>query len=274
MNNKRNIKIVISLAMLAYSGLSAVRYDVTGANFNADKTGVSDASFAIQNALNKAKNAVSQIEVYFPEGNYRLNHALIVYSNTKLELHERARVFRSVSGPQILVSAGHLKADGTACSRDKVCIHGGYSQIHDVTIVGGIWDGNDSKSVTGAIFLPHGQRIRIENAVFHHFTEHIINLSGSRDIVLQNLEFMDMHKYDGTSSEFWTGYTKGDDRRFLSIEAIHLDVTNPAGEPTNYPHDNTVCQNVVVRNCNFSNVFAGIGNHHVINGYRNGTIDV
>ena len=53
-----------------------VSYDASLPPYNADKTGVSDATFAIQSAMNDCAAALGGI-VYLPEGQYRINGNLV-----------------------------------------------------------------------------------------------------------------------------------------------------------------------------------------------------
>lgn len=80
-------KINFSLLFLLFVSLSALAQDnivfpadakildVTKAPFNADKTGVKDATTAIQAALDSAGNSMQNI-VYLPNGTYQISHEL------------------------------------------------------------------------------------------------------------------------------------------------------------------------------------------------------
>ena len=237
-------KCLTVLVAVACHVVCAATYTVTDAKFGANGSDTEDDSYAIQNALNMAKGA-SERTVSLPLG---------IYSNTKLTLEKGATIRRPVgSVNKVMLYGRHLKADGTECPRDATCTHGGHSQLRDIEITGGVWDGGmDTESVTGAFALLHGEGITVRDVVFLHFTEHFVNFSASKDIVVERCIFKDALRYTGTSSEFWTyyDYDVGDSRRFNSIEAIHLDVANDEGEPDTYPHDDSSCENVTVDGAN------------------------
>ena len=261
---------LMAFVAVACNVACATTYTVTDAKFGANGSDAVDDSYAIQNALNMAKGASGRTEVVVPAGTYLVSLPLGIYSNTKLTLADGATIRRTVGAlSKVMLYGRHLNADGSECKRDATCAHGGHSQLKDVEITGGVWDGGlDTESVTGAFALLHSDGITVRNVVFRHFTEHFVNFSASKDVVVDGCVFEDALRYTGTSSEFWTyyDYKVGDTKRFNSIEAIHLDVANTEGEPTTYPHDDSSCENVTVVNCVFRNVFAGAGNHHVIDG--------
>lgn len=258
--------VVITVCKIA----CAATYTVTDARFGANGSDTEDDSYAIQNALNMAKGAAERTEVVVPAGTYLVSFPLGIYSNTKLTLAEGAAIKRTVGSTiKVMLYGRHLNADGSECPRDAACSHGGHSQIKGVEITGGVWDGGmDTESVTGAFALLHGEDIKVRNVTFRHFTEHIVNFSASKDVVVEDCIFEDALRFTGTSSEFWSYYDVGDTNRFNSIEAVHLDVANEEGEAATYPIDNTPCENVTVARCVFRGVFAGAGNHHSIPGVR------
>ena len=263
-------KCLAVLAAAACHAACAATYTVTDARFGANGSDAEDDSYAIQNALNMAKGASGPTEVFVPAGTYVVGLPLGIYSNTKLTLADGATIKRTVgSASKVMLHGRHLNADGSECTRDATCPHGGHSQVKGVEITGGVWDGGmDTESVTGAFALLHGEDIKVRNVTFRHFTEHIVNFSASKDVVVENCVFEDALRFTGTSSEFWMYYDVGDTNRFHSIEAIHLDVANEEGEATTYPIDDTPCENVTVADCVFRGVFAGAGNHHSIEGVR------
>ncbi len=83
--------------------------------------GMADATEAIQEMLDKCG------DVYIPSGNYKITHPLIIHNNTRL----------------VLAPDAHLKvADHANCS--LIDNDGLYTRErnHDITVIGGIWDGN------------------------------------------------------------------------------------------------------------------------------------
>ena len=43
-----------------------------------------------------------------------------------------------------------------------------------------------TESVTGAFALLHGEDIKVRSVTFRHFTEHIVNFSASKDVVVED----------------------------------------------------------------------------------------
>ena len=277
---KTKIGIVAAVVLAAATASAAVRYNVTdaqfgkpGASFGANGSDKEDDFYAIQNALNMAKGSAEDVEVYIPKGTYRISSSLAIYSHTILTLDKDAVMLRTSPDFKVMLASRHLGDSGLEdCPRDETCHHGGHSQLSDVVISGGTWDGGDfPESVSGAFCLLHGRDIAVRNVAFRHFTEHIVNVSASKNVTIEGCTFSDAIKYTGTSEEFWSyyDYTVGDSTRYLSIEALHLDVANVEGEPSTFPHDDTPCRDVTVKNCTFRDVFAGAGNHHAIDGAPN-----
>lgn len=82
--------------------LAALGYvDVTGAPFNADATGVCDATDAIQNAVNFARD--HQMACFFPPGTYRLSDTLSCAQH--LYTRSNGRVFGGNRFPNLLVGS-------------------------------------------------------------------------------------------------------------------------------------------------------------------------
>lgn len=88
--------------------------------------GISDDAPAIQQALDMAENGG---KVYIPAGNYRIGHTLYVGSGTTIYASPDARLFVCEKSPK-------KRGDFLLSNRDP---NGGN---HDITLMGGIWDGN------------------------------------------------------------------------------------------------------------------------------------
>ncbi|MBQ9658421.1 MAG: bacterial Ig-like domain-containing protein, partial [Clostridia bacterium] len=220
-------------------------YDVT--TFGANGQDSQNDALAIQEALDKAKETNSDIIVYVPEGTYYIDRQLKIYSNTTLSLNDNAVIINSTGKVQML-RTGHLNSDGTDCS-GATCTHGGYTQWENITIEGGTWDfNNDGSGNSNGIYTPHGQGLTIRNATFMNSSGHTLNVSASKDILIENVIIKNQ-----ISSE----PKKADDTN----ESIHLDSATTGGEPWAYPIDNTPIKNVTIQNCTFENVLCGIGSH-------------
>lgn len=249
------------------SSLTAASYNVV--DFGAVGSDTRSDHAAIQNALNMALGASAKTEVRIPKGTYYIDRALHIYSNTHLTLDSGAVIRRLHSATDQLMLLGRHVVTGTdkPCDRDSTCKHGGHTQTQNIVVSGGTWDACAYASENiGIFYFGHGRNIVLKDTILKGATNHPMNLSGSADITVSNVTFTDSVKFTGSDAAFWEEFAKGNEERYNSIEAIHLDVTTAEGEFGNYPHDSTICENVTIANCLFSNVFCGVGNHHVVKG--------
>ena len=201
-------------------------------------------------------------EVVATEGTYVLQSDLRIYSNTTLTLEEGA-VVRCANGADCLMLIGsHLDESGGLCP-SETCRHGGYSQCHDIVVQGGVWDRNSSSDANSQAFLfRHADGITIRNLTVKRCTNHHVNLSGSRNVTIENCRFSDPIAFTGSDPDFWGDRKRGDADRFNTLEAIHLDFLDDVGEPNATPNDLTPCRDVLVSGCVFDGVFSGVGAHH------------
>ncbi len=223
-------------------------------DFGATGNDLSDDSEAIQSALNMARGATGTVDVTVPKGTYHLKQPLFVFSNTSLKLDSGATMVKDPSEYTVMLAGRHLNSDGTTCYGTSTCRHGGYSQLRNVTISGGVWDaGTDSRENNSVFYLLHGSNIVIKDTTVRHSTLHMVNLSAGSDLRVENVVFADA----------WDRQNPDD---YITVEALHLDAATDEGEPGGYPVDGTPCRNVSVVGCTFTNVFAGVGTHHVVAG--------
>lgn len=201
-------------------------------------------------------------------GTYKIYEPLKVYPGTTLLLDDGAVVkYVGSTDRDCLVRGYHFDEDGQSCLFDDNCPHRGYTQCHDVVIRGGVWDRNCSASDNGSGFVfRHASGIVLRDLTIRKCSNHYFNLSGSENILVEGVTFQDPVKYSGRDDEFWGKFAKGDDDRYKTLEAIHLDALTKTGEPTAKPLDGTPCRNVTVSRCVFDRVFAGVGTHHVAEG--------
>lgn len=236
-------------------------------DYGADGTDTEDDSTAFINALAEAVRSEGAITVYVPAGVYYIGRTIPIYSDTTLTLDDNATII-STNAEGAMISARHLNADGTVCSGDGTCNHGGYTQVQNITIQGGTWDRNDvgGEGVSVIFSLRHGYNITIQNLVCKNASNHYINLSGVDTAVISHVVCRDQSAYRGSDPSFWGDYEVGDESRYGTLEAIHLDYLDEVGEGNAYPLDRTAPRNVKIQNCTFENLFAGIGTHHLPEG--------
>ena len=213
----------------------------------------SDDYKAFYNALVKAKNMPSgeKLEVYVPAGKYRISKTLGIYSNTKLVLDKNAQIINCTQNKSLLsVMGNNGEADGFM----------DYTEAHDITIEGGIWDGNGGvkTEAKGIMVFRNSSRITIKNAVFTKvYGSHYLICDGISDLKVTGCTFKDYVPYTGSWKTYdFTRYTTSEGARKSNIgavEAVHID----------FADDKTPCRNVEVSGCTFDDVPAGVGTHHI-----------
>jgi hypothetical protein len=82
-------------------------------------------------------------------------------------------------------------------------------------------------------------------------------------VTVEGVTFKNAQDVNDPSSDFWSE-GKSKQEAFNGVEAIHFDTCDGVGEKGDRakPLDCTPCRDAVVKNCTFTNVFAGVGNHH------------
>ena len=250
--NKAILATLGILSFLVALPVSGTVYDVEASNAG-----------ALQDALWQVATDSEPGEVVVPAGTYVIYDALRIYPNTTLTLEEGAVVQYAGEPSGVMILGCHFNEDGRPCSGDS-CTHGGYSQCHDVIVQGGTWNRNSSANELSQAFLfRHASRICIRDLSVMNCSNHHFNLSGSEDMVVENVHFSGGIRYTGNDASFWGERAQGDETRYQSIEAIHLDYLDRIGEAGGRPLDNTPCRNILVTNCVFDAVFAGVGVHHL-----------
>ena len=232
-----------------------------------------------------ARGRDDKVTVHIPAGTYHLSNGLHIWSNTTIKAEPGARIVydMSTSGSSVNMLYGiHLHGNSSCTGLGdnyRSCNYGGYTKQHDITIDGGVWDRNCPASVSaGLLTIIHSQNITIRNATFTGSTFHLLNLSGCRDVNIENCTFADMKKYTGSEKSFWGSTNRGSaaevKRRYAQLEAIHLDYITKEGESGKYPQDGTPCSNVNISGCTFSNVGAGAGTHNKSGAARGSGLNV
>ena len=240
----------------------------------------SDITMQLRQALRMGKSAEGcyPTTIKIPAGKFKIDSKLgwlQIFSNTTLELNKNTVITLAGSNDRcrenmIMLQGAHFDPKtGKKCSHeDGKCTHGGYSQLSNITIKGGTWDGNCQKHPdwnVGGILLRHGQKITLKNVNMRNFTNHAINISGTKNDVVDGCTFTNSVWFRGHSFRFWGAKQRtkqGIKDRIRSTESLHLDFCNLAGESTSYPLDGTPCQDIKITNCKFNKTYGGIGTHH------------
>lgn len=225
-------------------------FDVTklGANGGDSKK---DTTY-INNALKWATALDEKITVYVPAGTYYIGSRLYIYSDTKLILADNAKIVRVSANKYTPMLQS--KYSGSATSSTK-----GYKQCENIEITGGVWDGNPSgKDYPNNFYIGHAQNVYIhDTTVKNNSGSHLIEFAGVQNGTIENVN-LEGFKFSSNKGCPVSGQSLK--------EAIQLDYCSKASASAFTPHDNTICQNITIRNCNISNYMCGIGAH----GYRSG----
>ena len=203
---------------------------------NADNTGATDATAAIQKSLTVASYNASdtvQVKVVLPAGVYSINKTLYVYSNTHL-------VMNGATLRKDYVRSGCMIRNAQP---DRV---GGFNDARNIIIEGGCIDGNGNSEMadfSNAKF-GHMTNLLVKNVAFKgNLNAHHLELGGIRNVTVEGCDFSD---YRGTKLK----------------EAIQFDMMNSENLFGGFePFDDTSCTNVIIRNNSFHEVMRGIGSH-------------
>lgn len=216
-------------------------FDVT--KLGANGTDTKNDTTYINKALKWATALDEQITVYVPAGTYYIGARIYIYSNTRLVLDDNAVIVRT-SGSTVPMLQSKYQNSATK----------GYTQIQNVEITGGVWDGNaNGKYCTNNFYIGHGQNIHIhDTTVKNNSGAHLIELAGVKDAVIENVNLQG-YKVCTQKGNPLSGQTVK--------EAIQLDYCSKASAEKMIPNDNTACQYITIRNCNISNYMCGIGAH-------------
>ena len=240
------------------------------------------ADMDLSSALNRGGSLEEgqTLEVIISPGTYSTDKKLHIWSNTTIEA-AGATIQYTGDETGTMMFGVHRDPDGAEChgSGNPSCGIGGHNQVQNVIIDGGVWDRNSASDCnSGVLALIHGNNITIKNATFQNSTNHLANLSGSKDVSITNCIFRNNVRYTGTDAGFW-GNTDPNSpvavkKRLASLEAIHLDYVNKKGENGKYPLDNTPAENITISDCIFYNVGAGAGTHSTCSEARGTNIKI
>ena len=229
----------------AYDGTIVI--DVTSLGANGTDKNADDV--AIQKALDTEHNG-KLLEIHIPEGTYYISKQLNIYSNTKLVLTKNTVIVKDFTVPygNMISNMSELKQE-----------NGGYTGSENITIDGGVWDGNFSqdagKGEFNNFYFGHANNVTIKNAIIkNNNSAHLIELNSTANSFIENCELF--------------GYTGDDGVK----EAIQLDIAikgnNENGGAGNaeglIPYDNTPCKNITIRNNKIYNYGSGVGSHSAV----------
>ena len=188
------------------------------------------------NTMSPLENAQEPVKVTMPAGVYEISNPIqINYSNLTVD-------FTGCTFVQKKDNVGNLLRIGESNNKRT-----GY-YYHDITIIGGTFDGNGSRST---IFkTAHSRNITVVGTTFKNVTNgHLTEAAGVDGLTISGCTFQD--QLLATS-----GAT-------LTYEAIQLDILT-SEHFSGYLAETLATKNVLVEKCLFDNVPRGVGSHTAI----------
>lgn len=220
-------------------------------DYGADGTDTASDSAAIQAALDAADGTGATVHI--PSGTWYLTAPLAIGSHFKLVAEPDATIIRDAS---FLDSVMMITKE----------VVGGYEAFSNVSISGGIWDGNATDDVrSNMIYLFHGSDVHFSDMVFQNVCgDHFIELAGVKDSSITNCTFRNFIQANWVDYDSPSQSTPENRLPSITSEAIQLDATNASDSSAALPSDDTPCKNITISGCTFNNCMSGIGNHHSV----------
>ncbi|MDM5329823.1 right-handed parallel beta-helix repeat-containing protein [Neobacillus sp. CF12] len=190
--------------------------------------GIHNDTAAIQKALDAAKQGQGHIQVVVPKGTYKLTQTLRIYQDTHLLLKDGVVFLRSHD-------------DSMLVNGDPGDMYEGYNGNGNITIEGGVWDGNvlEYPDAFNAIGIARAENVTIRNIEVRDVADdHGIDLNSSKNVLIENSRFVGFLD------------TSADHSRYFS-EAIQVSEHTKLGFSQIGEFDGTPNENVTIRNCYF-----------------------
>lgn len=244
---KKFIPLCLCLSMIftlfGFQTVGATAYDETISNGS-----FSDFQQALLNA--KDKGTANHIYKIHITKDLRINQSVGIYSNTMIVVDKNVKIIRNLP-------AGN---DGTTFRVGKPGSSASGYYYRNITIQGGIWDGNVRSKDTGfcTFKVNHSQNVKFLNMTIQNDLEgHMIEAGAVNGLTISRVNFKNHKCY------FKAHKNKND--YYEHEEALQLDVnlyeTTAIGKYDKYQN-----KNVTVDRCNFTNLGRGIGSHNSIDG--------
>lgn len=244
---KKFIPLCLCLSMICtlfgFQTVGATAYDETISNGS-----FSDFRQALLNA--KDKGTANHIYKIHITKDLRINQSVGIYSNTMIVVDKNVKIIRNLP-------AGN---DGTTFRVGKPGSSASGYYYRNITIQGGIWDGNVRRKDTGfcTFKVNHSQNVKFLNMTIQNDLEgHMIEAGAVNGLTISRVNFKNHKCY------FKAHKNKND--YYEHEEALQLDVnlyeTTAIGKYDKYQN-----KNVTVDRCNFTNLGRGIGSHNSIDG--------
>ncbi|USK78953.1 right-handed parallel beta-helix repeat-containing protein [Peribacillus frigoritolerans] len=215
-------------------------------------TNMEDVSSFIQQELYFLK-AEGGGTLYVPRGVWKMQSTVKIPSNVTIKSDKNAIFIRNAEINALFIN----DSDGTI---------GGYGANENITIEGGIFDGNTANftALMTLVAFKHAKNIKILGSEFRNITDwHFNEISACRDVKIFDSKY--------------TGYRQASS----PSEAIQIDLALSSGTfpwfgpfDANGKGDNTCCLNVTIDNCTFEDVYDGIGTHSSHSNYTHRNVKV
>lgn len=220
--------------MAIYNDGKILMPSVSVTEYGAVGNGVANDVTAIQNALDAVSDGGT---ILFPIGTYKINSALLFYSNQTLLFEDGATILQGVGTMDNLLRT-YSESTWT-----------GYNGVHDCVIRGGTFDGGTYTTNNTLVGISHAKNITFENCTFKNAygTWHNLEINSSYNVKVINCDF------------------EGSRKTGINGEMLQID---GAGSASYYPWENvnmdgTVSKYIDIEGCIFhdSTVVPAIGNH-------------
>ena len=185
------------------------------------------------------------------KGTYKIPNTLFVSSNTNIVLQKDAVLLKTDrGGPKLKPSYTVFILIRSTLSKNTA-VYGGHEGEHDISITGeGIIDLNNIRASTPviALIMGHNKNITLDGITIRNMCYgHMIEMDACENVSVKNCTF--------------TGYTASG---MWNKEAINLDVPDPDRNGFNATwskKDKTPNESVIIENCVFDRLEAGVGSH-------------
>lgn len=214
---------------------------------------ISNGSFSdFQQALLNAKEKGTSDHIYkiHITRDIKVTQLVGIYSNTMIVVDKNVKIIRNLSAGDGGTTF-RIGQPGSSAS--------GY-HYKNITIQGGIWDGNVRKGDTGfcTFKVNHAKNVKFLNMTIQNDLEgHMIEAGAVDGLTVSKVNFKNHQCYNKAH--------KNKNDYYEHEEALQLDVnlyeTTAIGD-----YDKCQNKNITVDKCNFINVGRGIGSHNSIDG--------
>ena len=186
------------------------------------------------------------------KGTYYISNAVCIPSNVKIVFEDGVVIKKTKAIYQTELDNHKVIFIFVPPSKEKKKESvSGYGGTHDVTMtgIGSVVIDCNNKLPGRGMDMGHCRNIVIENLTFHNqYGSHYIELNSSQNVIVRNCNFWKFRDYKGDTYK----------------EAINIDGTDYAVNGFNHvwsKHDKTVCQNIEITNCKFTDLGTAIGSH-------------